>query len=77
MFYQHPEIVQQDLVQKIEALHVDTRNEALARAQRKLYQQHIIGYIATSLRKLADKLEPSQISTTIPNTNQHLRKQVR
>lgn len=73
MFYKHPEIVQDELVQKIEALHVDAGNEVLARAQRKLHRQQIIRQIATSLRNLADKLEPPQIT----QQSQQLVKQVR
>lgn len=64
MFNKHPDLVQQNAVQKIEALHEDAIYEALARAHRQRLRKQISKQIATHLRKLADRLEPQVLSKT-------------
>ena len=66
-----------DDLEKIEKLHEEATNEAFAKTSRLRWRQLVIRQFAGNLRKLADRLEPPQIPTSISSTTQHLTKQAR
>ncbi len=77
MFSKHPDIVRDNISEKIDKLYEEATNEVLAKTRRLEWRQLVTKQIASNLRKLADRLEPPQIPTPIPNTTQHLTKQAR
>jgi len=77
MFNKHPDIVRENAIQKIDALHEDAVNEAFAQAHRLRFKKQVSRKIATYLRKLANRLEPQIIPQTQSNPlNQNLKRQV-
>ena len=77
MFSKHPDIVRDNSLEKIEKLHEEATNEVFAKTSRFRWRQLVIRQFAGNLRKLADRLEPPQIPTSISSTTQHLTKQAR